>query len=71
MKWWLISDDDVKNIRDGLSASTHGANDYNCEDWPIGEGCRGCKGDELRDRAIYTLDTGLHITDAVPADFAL
>jgi len=71
MKWWLISDDDVKIIRDGLNAPTHEANDYNCQDWPIGEGCRGCKGDKLRDRAIHTLDTGLHITNAVPADFAL
>jgi hypothetical protein len=34
-----------------LAAPTHEANDYNCEDWPIGEGCRGCDGDEQRELA--------------------
>jgi hypothetical protein len=70
MKWWLISDEDVKEIRSALTAPTHEANDYNCEDWPIGRGCHGCEGDELRQRAIYVLDTGLHIAGVVPVDFA-
>jgi hypothetical protein len=68
-KWWLIADDDVKIIREALGAPTHTINDYNCEDWPIGAGCAGCKGDEERERAIYVLDTGLHQTDAIPADY--
>lgn len=35
-------------IKEALQAPTHEANDYNCEDWPPGEGCSGCKGDKLR-----------------------
>jgi hypothetical protein len=68
-RWYLIQAGDVEKIRAGLLAPTHAANDYNCEDWPIGEGCRGCKGDEQREAAVHTLDSGLHITDAVPADY--
>lgn len=33
---------------EGLRAPTHAANDHNCEDWPPGQGCRGCDGNELR-----------------------
>jgi len=53
MKWWLISDEDVQEIRNALTAPTHTANDYNCENWPIGQGCRGCDGDELREKAVH------------------
>lgn len=69
MKWWLISGEDVQVIRAALNAPTHRANDFNCEDWPIGDGCAGCRGDKERDEAVHTLDTGLHTTDAVPGDY--
>ena len=68
MKWWLISDDDVTTIRAALEACTHEANSYNCEDWPPGSGCAGCRGDKEREGAVHTLDSGLHQTDAVPSD---
>ena len=42
--------------RMGLEAPTHAANDYNCEDWPIGEGCRGCDGNELRAAIVKEID---------------
>lgn len=44
-------------LREVLLASTHEANDYNCQDWPIGEGCSGCKGDKVRDEARKRLAT--------------
>lgn len=69
MKWWLISDDNIAQIRDALTAPTHEANDYNCQDWPPGTRCAGCLGDEKRKAAIYALDTGLHLTNCVPADW--
>ena len=43
-------------IIEALQAPTHEANDYNCEDWPPGEGCSGCKGDKLREEAIPRLN---------------
>ena len=52
-----------------LRAPTHTANDSNCEDWPPGRGCEGCRGAEQRRAALHTLDSGLHITDAIPTDF--
>ena len=39
-KWWLISDEDVQVIREGLTGSL-----------------------------LHTLESGLHITDAVPSDY--
>ncbi len=42
-------------IKEALQAPTHDANDYNCADWPPGEGCSGCKGDEVRRQAIEWL----------------
>lgn len=68
-KWWLISNEDVRKIRSALTAPTHEANDYNCEDWPPGEGCRGCIGDAMRAEGLHALDSGLHVTDAIPDDF--
>ncbi len=58
-KYSLIPDEVVETVRLGLSATTHTANSHNCEDWPIGEGCTGCRGDELREKALYELDTKL------------
>ena len=42
-------------IKEALQAPTHDANEYNCADWPPGEGCSGCKGDEVRKQAIEWL----------------
>ncbi len=69
MKWWLISDEDVRVIMAALGAPTHEANDFNCEDWPPGNGCDGCKGDELRAKGLHALHSGLHNTESVPDDF--
>ena len=67
--WWLISGEDVAIIRAALGDCTHEANYLNCEDWPPGSGCSGCRGDAARENAIHILDTGLHVTDAIPSDF--
>ena len=71
MKWWLISGEDVKVIQEALQTSTHRRNDYNCPDEVYGweTPCVGCEGDKLRERASYLLETGLHITEAIPDDF--
>ena len=70
MPWWLISDEDVKTIRAALEADEHDDNDFNCPSNPYMEGkCTACLGRELRGRAVHSLDTGMHITEAVPADF--
>jgi len=53
---WAISGEALSLIKAALLAPTHEANDYNCEDWPIGEGCAGCKGDKLREAAIKAVD---------------
>ena len=70
-KWWFISDEDVRVIKEALQASTHRVNDYNCPDEVNGLGtdCVGCQGDKLRDRAFYLLETGLHTTSTIPDDF--
>lgn len=69
MRWWLISDETIQKIQEALKASTHEANDYNCQDHPIGEECRGCIGDGLRKEAIHILDSGLHKTNKIPEDW--
>jgi len=67
--YWLISKEDAGIIRQGLLAFTHRKNDFNCpDDYPeLGE-CSGCEGNKLRELALYRLDTGLHLTDVIPAD---
>lgn len=67
-RWWLLSDADVCIIRTALRAPEHEANDDNCEEWWTGTKCQGCVGEELRRQAVDVLDTGLHRTDALPAD---
>jgi len=68
-RWWLICDEDVQTIKTALLAPTHEANDYNCEDWPPGKECEGCEGNELRQKALHDLESGLHITNVVPDDW--
>ena len=68
-KWWLICDGDVKEIRAGLMAPTHERNDFNCQDWPPGEGCKGCIGDAERSAGLHCLESGLNSTDQIPSDF--
>jgi len=69
-KWWLISDEDVQFIRKALRAPTHEDNDFNCPtDIPVMWACDACEGDEMRWKASQLLDSGLHVTDAVPDDF--
>ena len=43
-------------LADGCQAATHEANDYNCQDWPPGNGCSGCDGDEKRKAALAHFD---------------
>ncbi len=68
MKYWLIADSSVEEIKEGLMANTHAVNDYNCEDWPPGDGCVGCRGDESRRSALHALESGLHTTSEIPWD---
>ena len=68
--WWLISREDAECIKQGLEAHTHAANDFNCpDDSPSLCECSSCEGDKLRRKALHCLDSGLHITDAIPKDF--
>ena len=69
MKWWLVSDEVLMKVRAALTAPTHEENQYNCQDWPPGAGCRGCAGDELRSEALHELACGTHVTEAVPEDW--
>ena len=43
-------------LAEGCRACTHEANDYNCQDWPPGNGCSGCDGDEKRKAALARFD---------------
>jgi len=43
-KWWLISNEDMKEVRKALLAPA-------------------------QKKALHTLDSGLHTTNAVPSDF--
>lgn len=68
MIWWLISDDVVQIVKQGLTAPTHERNSYNCNPLPYNT-CSGCEGDDLREKALYEFETGLNQTSGVPRDF--
>ena len=38
----------LREAEDALGAVSHEANDYNCQDWPPGQGCYGCRGASVR-----------------------
>ena len=70
MRWFLISEEDTQFIRAALEMPEHDDNDFNCPYDPYSNtGCAACAGRKARGEAIHILDTGLHVTDAVPADF--
>jgi len=72
MKWWLISDEDVRAIHAALQAATHKAIYHNCKSVRLGQfrpECPGCEGDKLRKQAMRRLETGLRVTDVIPKDF--
>ena len=52
----------LKAAASALNAPTHEANDYNCQDWPPGAGCRGCDGDEQRELAVKQIESVLSTT---------
>lgn len=56
MKWFLISEDDMKIVRKALFAA-----------WRFSEVDSGTE--KFHKDALNTFNTGLHVTDAVPADF--
>lgn len=58
MKWWLISDESAAIIRADLVTAIDRAHD--CTDW-CGEGI-------LRN-TLHELDSGMHVTDAIPSDY--
>jgi hypothetical protein len=71
MGWWLISDEDARKIKVALESAQETA-DRECDR----QGCL-CNinggptcGAAYYIDAIHTLDSGLHVTEAVPADFA-
>ena len=47
-----LADADAERLANGCSAPTHEANNYNCEEWPPGEACRGCLGNDERKLAL-------------------
>ncbi|MCX5717270.1 MAG: hypothetical protein NTW44_02965 [Nitrospirae bacterium] len=64
--WWLISSETVEKVKLALAAPVHDANELNGR----GKGeCEACIGDIKRAEASMLMDTGLHITDAVPSDY--
>jgi len=72
MKWWLISDEDVRLIRDSLMSPEHEPNDFNCPhpgDGYYAAECSRCVAVEKRGKALYALDSGLHKTEAIPDDW--
>lgn len=69
--WWLISSETAEKIRVALGASTHEANTFNCLEEQGGQKCSACEGDKKRDDAYMLIDTGLHLTDAVPSEYLL
>ena len=71
-KWWLINDDDVRLIRDSLMSPEHEANDFNCPhpgDDYYAEECSRCLAVKKRGAALHALDSGLHLTNAIPDDW--
>ena len=70
--WWLISKETLETVVAALQAATHEDNDFNCfncQDWPPGSGCAGCQGNDQRRSALHDLESGAHITDAIPKNF--
>jgi len=67
--WWLVNGETIQKITEALQSSTHEINDHNCEDWPPGSGCNGCRGDEERKNALHWLESGCHLTKEIPADY--
>ncbi len=73
MKYWLISDEDVKNIRFALD-SAQVVTEQKCDD----DGCLCDIGNDPSARhdfiyvdALHSLDSGLHKTDCIPDDFKI
>ena len=52
----------LRKATGALNAPTHEANDLNCQDWPPGEVCRGCAGDDQRELAIKQIEAALSAT---------
>ena len=69
MRWWLISDEDVNQIRAALESSSHDANGHNCPAPNTYKGCGGCDGQEMRRTGLHALASGLHQTEHKPTDF--
>lgn len=54
-RWWLIADETVSELREMLEqAHGNAQTSHEAEFWT---------------RALHTLDSGLHVTEAVPDDF--
>lgn len=62
MKWWLISDDTIKKIRCDLEIAI-------AEHEPVALTRPKFMGEFPLSDALHELDSGLHITNEVPADF--
>jgi len=54
-KWWLLSDEDFCSIAKNLTQAI--------------EECCDADSKKLLEDTQHTLETGLHVTDAVPSDF--
>jgi len=67
---YFISRSQLMTIRDALTAPTHEANGYNCQDWPPGQGCCGCDGDERREQAVALIDELIHNVRCIQAKVA-
>lgn len=71
-EWYLICKEGVDIIRKALEAPTHEATPENCNDFDTNSddpNCPGCIGNHLRKHALHELDTGIHVTTAIPLDY--
>ena len=68
MKWWLVSDEDVQKIRAALEAAED-LQEEQCGNYGCLCDLRGKTCWQFYTDAIHALDSGLHETDAIPADW--
>ena len=64
--WWLIHQDTLDAVRAALEKPFIG-HDWHGIHPP--SSCRGCQEDEQRRQALHTLDSGCHVTEAIPTDY--
>lgn len=68
-RWWLIADDVVDWLRANLDWE-ESSKYCECDSYGPKLECPSCTDSTSRKALLHELDSGLHRTDAVPADWA-